>query len=175
MAEAKREGKEKIRIFEKRIRIKACSILALETDLRNALRNREFLLHYQPIVSLEDGKVSYCEALIRWHHPQKGMLFPAAFIQAAEQMGLIGEIGEWVLREVCSQINRWQQEGWPLIPVTVNFANFQFQQEGILELIQKILEESEVHARMRKIELTENVLIRDLAHNAHLLNQLRGQ
>ncbi|MBI5612437.1 MAG: EAL domain-containing protein [Gammaproteobacteria bacterium] len=138
----------------------AAERLALENDLRRALERHELLLHYQPQVSLASGAITGVEALLRWRHPQHGMISPAKFIPLAEQTGLILPIGEWVLREACAQARTWQAAGWPL-RVAVNLSARQFRQPGLDELIRGVLEETGLDPDRLDIELTESTIVHD--------------
>ncbi len=165
MYQAKAQGKARSEIFDAGMRTKAISRLELETDLRHALEHKEFLLYYQPIIDLRSSQIVGFEALLRWRHPQRGLLLPAEFINIAEESGLILPIGEWVLREACSQIKKWQlvfnrQE---YLTVNVNIAGKQFAQPDFVGQIQGILDEAGLSPQSLKLEIIESVLIDNYA------------
>jgi FlaA1/EpsC-like NDP-sugar epimerase/EAL domain-containing protein (putative c-di-GMP-specific phosphodiesterase class I) len=140
--------------------------LQLEKDLRVALANEEFRIHYQPIVCLETNKISSFEALLRWQHPHQGLLWPDEFLPAAEETGLIVPIGEWVLRQACSQTRIWQSEFRLNSPftVSVNLTSKQFFHADLIETIGKILQETNLDASSLRLEIPEDVV----THNAEL-------
>lgn len=130
-----------------------------EAELRQALANGEFFLCYQPQLDLVNEKIIAVEALIRWQHPQKGILLPIDFIPLAEDMGLIVQIGEWVIRTACKQNKAWQSAGLPPIRVAVNVSQQQFEQQNLAEVIEKIVKEVDLKPEYLEIELTENVIL----------------
>src|SRR5690606_783055 len=117
---AKAAGRNRFHIFDAEMRNHVVSVLQTETDLRRALKRGEFVLHYQPVIELETGSVAGFEALVRWQHPERGLLGPADFIPAAEDSGLITPIGWWVLREACATLARWQQSDPSLADLTMS-------------------------------------------------------
>ncbi len=161
MYHAKAQGKARSEIFSASLRTQAISRLELENDLRHALEHNEFLLYYQPIVDLFSNQIVGFEALLRWRHPQRGLLPPVEFLSIAEESGLILPIGSWVLREACSQIKKWQEEFSQLknLTINVNIAGKQFAQPDFVEQIQGILEETGVRPESLKLEIIESVLI----------------
>lgn len=147
--------------------------LSLETSLKKALDRHEFEIYYQPKVRLTDDAISGAEALIRWHHPTRGLLTPASFIPLAEETGLITAIGEWVLFEACRQAMVWQQPGSAPITVAVNLSAQQFRSCDLVALVSDALESSGLPANLLKLELTESLLMDDLDSNINTLQQLR--
>lgn len=143
-----------------------------EMDLRQALKNNEFFLLFQPQFDIHKKKLLAVEALIRWRHPRKGVILPLAFIPAAEDSGLIINLGEWVLREACKQIVSWHSEGLPYIRTAVNIATQQLKQSNFAELVQSLLEEYKVPPQYLELEITENVIITH-PDVLHMLNQLK--
>ncbi len=135
--------------------------LQLETDLRRAIERMEFLIYYQPIVSLVTGRVTGFEALVRWQHPQRGLLSPAKFILVAEETGLLSLIDQWVMREACRQTQQWSEQMPKDLPlsINVNLANKQFTQPNLIEQISQILLETSLDASRLKLEITENVIM----------------
>lgn len=138
--------------------------LQLENDLRRALENEEFSLVYQPRVHLQSGKLTSLEALVRWNHPQRGIVMPGNFISVAEESGLIVPLGEWVLREACLQNKHWQEAGYQPIPISVNLSMRQFQQKKLVDVIRGILDYTELESRYLELEITESMTFdKDLA------------
>jgi EAL domain-containing protein (putative c-di-GMP-specific phosphodiesterase class I) len=144
----------------------------LESELHQALRLGQLELHYQPKVDTASGDVRSAEALIRWRHPQRGLIPPAQFIPLAEDCGLIHDIGAWVLREACRQCAAWQRAGVPPLRVAVNVAASQFRRGDLLEVIRGALEDAQLDARYLEIELTESVVMTDPEGTAGILEQL---
>ncbi|MEG4033834.1 polysaccharide biosynthesis protein [Microcoleus sp. S36b_A4] len=141
-------------------KISSATSVQLENDLRVALANEEFRIHYQPIVCLETNKISSFEALLRWQHPNRGLLWPDEFLPAAEETGLIVPIGEWVLRQACSQMRVWQSQFGLDSPLTVsvNLASQQFFHPDLIETIAKILKETNLDAPSLRLEISEDVV-----------------
>ncbi len=135
--------------------------LALETDLRNALKRSEFQVYYQPKVNIQTGKISGAEALIRWSNPEKGLISPAEFIPLAEETGLIIPIGEWVLRTACSQIKIWQEAGFFPLQIAVNLSRRQFIQRNLQERIIKIIQEINLEPNYLELEVTESLVMQN--------------
>jgi diguanylate cyclase (GGDEF)-like protein len=157
MYRAKALGRSRYEIFDTVMHSNAMKLMKLEADLRRAVKNKEFVVHYQPIVSLKNKKITGAEALIRWEHPEQGMIPPMEFIPLAEETGLITPIGEWVLREACMQINEWNNAGHKLLRMKVNFSVRQFHNQDVLKLIKKIAIETGVLYRLIDIEITESI------------------
>ncbi|HEY9808875.1 MAG TPA: EAL domain-containing protein [Halomicronema sp.] len=135
--------------------------LALETDLRYAIERQELRLHYQPQVSLQTGQIVGSEALLRWYHPQRGLISPAKFIPLAEQSGIIEVIGEWVLETACRQLKQWHEKGFSFLGVGVNLSGRQFTQPNLCERIAEILQKTGIHPNYLDLELTESSLIQN--------------
>jgi len=133
--------------------------LNLQHEIHRAIKNKEFVLHYQPQYDLENGKMIGMEALIRWNHPTRGLLYPYYFIPIAEQSNLIVEIGEWVIREACMQNKEWLDAGYPIVPVSVNLSIRQFIKNEMAQQIKTILEETGLSAQYLDIEITESMSI----------------
>ncbi|WP_246188073.1 EAL domain-containing protein [Paenibacillus tengchongensis] len=159
MYEVKKNGKNDYHFFSEELNGELLERLELEGDLRKALERNEFVLHYQPQVHEERKAIVGVEALIRWQHPQRGLLSPAVFIPLAEEMGLIVELGKWVLREACRQMHRWHEAGGPLVPVAVNLSSQQFHQYNLLEEIVGILKESGLAPEYLELEITESMMM----------------
>lgn len=166
---AKSEGRDAYRIFEDAMGVEVRTRRAHQIDLRNALSNDEFELYYQPIVDIQTRQTASIEALIRWHHPQRGMIPPADFIPLAEESGLINQIGEWVLRKACSDALHWP----PHIKVSVNLSAVQFRKIGPIDSFCQTLRESGLQPERLELEITESVLLQGNADNVETLHRLR--
>jgi diguanylate cyclase (GGDEF)-like protein len=176
MYRAKQRGKARYEVFDQAMHARAMDRLGLERDMRRAVERREFFLQYQPIVSLATGALRGFEALVRWQHPERGLIPPAEFIPIAEETGMIIPIGKWVLGEACLRMSRWQKlsrlDG-PL-PVSVNLSGKQFLQPDLLEQIQEVLRETGLDPRGLKLEITETVVMENIETATHTLEQLRA-
>jgi diguanylate cyclase (GGDEF)-like protein len=169
MYAAKSEGRGTFRIFAPEYDAKARQRRQLELDLRQALARGEFEVHYQPLVDLAANVVTGCEALLRWHHPERGMVPPVNFIPVAEDTGLIGEIGEWVLRQACTEAASWPGD----IHIAVNVSPVQFRAKTLALKVAAALAESGLAPGRLELEITETVLIRDDEEALTILQQLR--
>ncbi len=175
MYRAKVMGKARHEIFDTGMHSQALKLLQLETDLRRALERKEFMVVYQPIMSLETGQLCGFEALIRWPHPERGLISPMDFIPLAEETGMIVQIGEWVLREACEQMHRWQVV-FPTEPPTfmcVNLSVKQFSQADLIEKVAAILKETNLAPTSLKLEITESAVMENVETATKMLNQLR--
>jgi len=161
MYRAKEHGESAYQFFTGDMNARAFERLAMENSLRKALERSELQLYYQPQVDLETGKISGMEALLRWQHPELGMVSPAQFIPLAEETGLIVPIGEWVLREACRQNKAWQDAGMARMRVSVNLSARQFQQQDIVEMTEAALQESGLTADCLELELTESYIMQN--------------
>jgi diguanylate cyclase (GGDEF)-like protein/PAS domain S-box-containing protein len=166
---AKSEGRDAYRFFEDAMGVAASTRRAHQIELRNALANDEFELHYHPIVDIRTGETASIEALIRWRHPQRGMIAPADFIPLAEETGLINPIGDWVLRKACSDAVRWPSH----IKVGVNLSVVQFRKACPLDNFCKALDESGLPPERLELEITESVLLQNNVEHVETLHQLR--
>jgi EAL domain-containing protein (putative c-di-GMP-specific phosphodiesterase class I) len=153
----------------------AVALLQLESDLRRALDRRELRLYYQPTVALRHGGIVGAEALLRWVHPQRGVVAAAEFIRLAEETGLIVPIGAWVLREACRQMKEWQDR-WrmPKLEVGVNLSSRQFRQPGLVREVADALQQSGLPARCLRLEVTESVLMEKEPHLVETMTDLRA-
>lgn len=172
MYQAKALGKDQYQIYNQQMHQRAVERLQLEIDLRQAIKNNEFILHYQPIVCLKTGYISGFESLIRWQHPQLGMISPGKFIPVAEETGLIIPIGIWVLKEACRQIKIWQQkyDSFLSLTVNINVAVQQFSYSRLIEEIDKILAETQLPSGCLKLEITESAIMEN-SDSAHAILQ----
>jgi diguanylate cyclase (GGDEF)-like protein/PAS domain S-box-containing protein len=156
---AKDNGRNNFRFFTEDMNTQVVERLTLENSLRLALEKKELFLMYQPQMDLATGKITGLEALLRWQHPELGLVPPDKFIRIAENSGLIMPIGEWVLRTACSQARKWQDEGLPAVPVAVNVSAVQFRQEGFCGLVRRVLHEAGLAPQYLELELTESLLL----------------
>lgn len=170
---AKEEGKNNFRLYSDQMNDYSIRRLALESDLRRALEKNEFLLHYQPKIDFRTGKISGMEALIRWQHPDLGMVPPGQFIPIAEETGMIIPIGRWVLKTACEQNKAWQSEGLPMLRVSVNLSAQQFSDANLLQDISTVLLETGLSADFLELEITESMVMRNPEKAVLLLNALK--
>ena len=161
MYHAKSHGKNKFQLFSEEMHYKSTTRLTLEGELRDALEQGQFELYYQPQVSLLTRRLLGAEALIRWNHPQKGRMLPGEFIPMAEESGLIVPIGEWVVRTACQDIRSWHEQRYRPISLSVNLSGRQFREDGLIELVARILRETQADPDMLEFEITESVLMDD--------------
>jgi EAL domain-containing protein (putative c-di-GMP-specific phosphodiesterase class I) len=171
---AKRSGGANYQFFTADMHELATRRLALETSLRRAIQNEEFLLHYQPRVSVDSLAITGVEALVRWQHPQLGIVSPSEFIPLAEDTGLIVPIGEWVLRTACSQGKRWREQGFGPIQIAVNISARQFHDQDLAETVIKILEETGFSPKNLELELTESSIMQNAEFAAGVLNRFKS-
>jgi EAL domain-containing protein (putative c-di-GMP-specific phosphodiesterase class I) len=162
MYEAKAQGRARTVVFDRTMHERAFRLFTLQMDLRRALARREFFNEYQPIVSLDHGQVLGFEALVRWNHPERGILPPKDFIGEAESIGLIVQIDRWVLREACRQLRAWQvQYHDDSLTVSVNLSSQQFARQDLLSEVRGALELNDLSPRSLKLEITETALMED--------------
>jgi diguanylate cyclase (GGDEF)-like protein len=169
---AKQRGRNNYQCFAQGMDALTLERANLESELHRALKLQQLELHYQPKVDTASGDVRSAEALIRWRHPQRGLIPPAQFIPLAEECGLIHEIGAWVVREACRQCAAWQRAGVPALRVAVNVAASQFRRGDLLDVIRSALEEAQLDPQFLEIELTESVVMTDPEGTAAILEQL---
>ncbi|MDO8360669.1 MAG: EAL domain-containing protein [Devosia sp.] len=166
---AKADGGGVYRFFEVAMDARMQARRALELDLRKAMVNGEFELYYQPIIDVKSDKITGCEALIRWHHPERGMVPPLEFIPVAEETGLIVQIGEWVLRQACKEAARWSSD----VTIAVNLSPAQFKSRNLLPMVINALATSGLPPRRLELEITEMVLMQETEGAFAVLHQLR--
>ncbi|WP_288843058.1 EAL domain-containing protein [uncultured Deefgea sp.] len=162
MYQAKTNGRNNYQYFTADMNARASERLILETSMRNALENNEFELYFQPQVSLETGLIIGAEALIRWHHPEKGLVSPVKFIPIAEESRMILPIGNWVMLEACRLAAQWQRAGLAPITIAINMSPMQLHQANLLQLIQTALDQSGLAAQYLEIEVTESVMMQEV-------------
>ncbi len=173
MFHAKKQGKNNYQFYTNSMSNSAVERMTLETALRKALSKEQFRLHYQPKIDLGNGKVVGLEALIRWEHPEMGLISPADFIPLAEDSGLIVPIGEWVLRTACSWMSNWQQAGHQSLRIAVNLSACQFRQTALNEMVRRVLQDAGLDARWLELELTESVIMDDIQTSSIVLRSLK--
>ena len=175
MCQAKEEGKDRYHFFKPFMLSKGYRQMSLENSLGKALDQEEFQLYFQPKMSIQTGKVEGMEALLRWHHPEGGVIYPSEFVPVAEEIGLIQQIGEWVLLNACQQIKAWKRAGFPPISIAVNLSGYQVNQPQWISKVQTILDRTGVDPQSIEMEITETVLMdnSDVAlSNLHQLNEM---
>jgi diguanylate cyclase (GGDEF)-like protein/PAS domain S-box-containing protein len=175
MFEAKNQGRGRVVVFEPGMAVAAASRLQVENDLRKALERGEFCVHYQPIVNLDNGTLMGFEALVRWQHPERGLVMPANFIPTAEDSGMIASIGEWVLEESCRQVRSWKRgERRPEVALSVNLSPAQLREPDIVDRVKDILKRTGFDPRQLKLEITESAIIQNPVAAKATLNALKG-
>ena len=175
MYRAKALGRGQHQVFDPIMHTRALQLLQLETDLRRAIQQQEFVVHYQPIVELNHNQLVGFEALVRWHHPQHGLLSPAIFIPVAEETGLITQIGHWVLGEACQQLCKWQQGNLdgPNLSISVNLSARQVAQLDLVKQIDQVLADTQVNPQALKLEITESVIMENPQSASVMFQELR--
>lgn len=174
MYHAKNEGRNTIQFFAAEMNSMARERLALEKDLRLALEKQEFLLHYQPQVDFGSGRIIGVETLIRWRHPQLGMVSPAKFIPLAEDTGLIIPIGDWVLRTACAQTRAWHDAGFRHLQVSVNLSARQFKQQNLSQAVRQVISETGLLPEFLELELTESILVQNPERAIATLHEMKA-
>jgi diguanylate cyclase (GGDEF)-like protein len=173
MYHAKEQGRNGYQFYRNSMNAAALEKLRLENDLRRALARNEFTLFFQPEIDVQDWSLAGLEALIRWNHPERGLVGPLEFIPVAEDSGLILPIGEWVLMAACQQNREWQDAGLPAVPVSVNLSGHQFRQKNFVDVVRGALRGSRLEPRYLILEITESVLMKDTAASMETLKELR--
>ncbi|MCR8923138.1 EAL domain-containing protein [Dasania sp. GY-MA-18] len=174
MYNAKTKGRNSFDFYHKNLDIFSKERLGLEHDLRQALDNKEFIIHYQPIINSKTQRITSVEALIRWQHPSKGLIQPLDFIPIAEDIGIINDIGAWVLLKACTDLKAMQQLQ-PQLKMSVNLAASQFNAVNFVEKIAEALLAAEVSGESLILEITESMLIQDIEHSVEVLHNIRAQ
>ena len=173
MYHAKENGRNDFQFFAPEMKARASEKLFIESDLRKGLEHGQFTLHYQPQVDIRTGHIVGAEALIRWKHPETGMISPAKFIPVAEESGLIIPLGEWVLNEACRQNMAWQKAGLPPISIAVNLSAVQFRQQNLCQLIGKVLNDTGLDPHYLELELTEGLVMSSTDSAIGTLNRFK--
>ena len=172
---SKRNGQNHYSLYSHRMNARSLERLTLENSLRKALAANEFFLCYQPQVNLNTGKIIGAEALIRWQHPEKGIISPEGFIPMAENTGLINSIGEWVLLEACTQMKKWLDQGFSLKRMAINLSSVQFQQADFMKIIREVIASTGLLSSYIELELTETSVMRNAEKSISLLHDIREE
>jgi len=170
---AKLSGRNSSRVFSETVSVKSLGRLGLEIDLRNALKCGELHLEYQPKVDTKTWRIVGAEALLRWHHPERGVVSPAMFIPLAEETGLIVDIGNWVIESVCHQIKAWQSKTNDDLSIAINLSPLQFSHDDLVSSIKRAVDKSQINARALQLEITESLVMQDAGRAASVLMTLR--
>jgi diguanylate cyclase (GGDEF)-like protein/PAS domain S-box-containing protein len=174
MRHTKSEGKNNYHFYSSSMHASVLGLLTLESDLHKALERNELVLYYQPKVEAATGMIKGMEALIRWIHPDKGLIPPMQFIPMAETSGLIIPIGEFVIRTVCRQIKTWQEAGYKQVNVSLNVSGIQFDQQNLIEIVKDALQETMIPSQCLELEITESVLMRNPEKAIRILTELEA-
>ncbi|MFZ6769193.1 GGDEF/EAL domain-containing response regulator [Undibacterium sp. Di26W] len=174
MYQAKDKGRNNYQFFKPEMNVRAVERQVIEANLRVALVRNEFFLHYQPKINLKTGDITGAEALLRWQHPQWGMVPPIRFIGIAEDCGVIIPVGRWVLREACAQTKRWQDSGLDIATISVNISAVEFRRQDFVEGVNTILIETGLPPTCLQLEITESVLMRNAESSIAILEQLKN-
>ncbi|MGB5339084.1 MAG: EAL domain-containing protein, partial [Gammaproteobacteria bacterium] len=169
---AKAQGHNNFLFYNENLSKNSRENMKLESDLRRAVEDEQFELYYQPKVDLVSGKITGMEALLRWHHPEVGMIPPDEFIPITEATGLITVIGKWVIRTACNQIRAWDDAGYKDITISINLSAVQFRQDDLLQQISEILDETGVAPHRLELEITENTIMDDIESATTTLREL---
>ena len=172
MYHAKDQGRNNYQFFNTALNIRTIERILLENRLRQAVERGELLVYYQPLMDIKTQEMVGAEALVRWRHPELGLLNPVQFIPLAEEIGLIIQIDQWVMRTACAQLKAWQETGYPLRYVTVNLSARQFQQPDLAEIISGVLEETGLSPESLGVEITETLAMRDTELTSRSLSKL---
>ncbi len=175
MYRAKEQGRDNYQLYTPAMNAKAIERLSLESRLRQAVANDELELHFQPFIDLRTAEVLGAEALLRWRHPELGLIPPGDFIPIAELSGLIVPIGEWVLRTACAEARKWHEKGFPAMTVSVNLSSRQFQQSDLGSQVTHALEETGLDADKLDLEITESCAMQNAEHSINTLWGLKKQ
>lgn len=173
MYSVKKAEKDNFRIYSCNMNSQLVERVNMESSLRHALKDNEFILHYQPQIDQKTGRLVGAEALVRWNNPELGMIPPNDFIPLAEETGLIIPLGEWVLREACRQNKEWQDLGYTKIPVSVNFSANQLKQPDLVDKVKAVLQDTGLEPRWLYLEVTESIAIADIEFAVKVLNDLK--
>ena len=172
MSRAKEHGQAGFKLFDQGMHERAVERLRVETELRHALDRNEFVIYYQPVMDMASGKITGCEALLRWEHPERGLVLPKDFIPIAEETGLIVPVSEWLLDHVCREMASFEQAGLPPLQVSVNVSPRQFFHHDVLEVVNGALEDSGLDPTRLQLEITESALVANADHTVRPLVEL---
>ena len=174
MYRAKESGRHCFQFFKPEMSVSAMERLDLENSLKSAFENDEFLIHYQPVIDINKNEVTGVEALLRWQHPDKGMIQPSDFVNVVEDCGLIVALGEWLIFSVCKQIKVWQDAGLKNQNVSINLAPRQFKEQDLVAVFKQAISEHDIEAASLSVEITERTLIDNVGEVEATLKKLRG-
>ncbi len=174
MTRVKNQGRNGYKFYSEEIGARSLERIELKMAIRRALERDEFELYYQPKLDLKTGEITCLESLIRWRHPEKGLILPAAFIPMAEETNLIIPIGEWGLRVACEQSRRWRDKGLPPLRMAVNFSARQFQQENLVESVRTVLQETKLEPAALELEITESIAMNQVDKGIKTMNKLNA-
>jgi diguanylate cyclase (GGDEF)-like protein len=172
---AKEQGHNTYQFYTDEMNVQAFERLSLERSLRRALEREEFSLHYQPQVDLESGRIVGMEALLRWQHPEMGLVPPVRFIPILEETGLIFEVGAWVIHTACEQVKRWEEAGLGTLRIAANISARQFEQNGLSETISRCISEFGLQPGCLELELTESMIMEDPEKSRIMLKRLKSE
>ncbi|MCC5909972.1 MAG: EAL domain-containing protein [Clostridiaceae bacterium] len=170
---AKEKGLNQYQLYNEEMDRQLTEELTMEKDIHHALANGEFVLNYQPFIHMKTGEIVEAEALVRWHHPKKGLIPPTKFIPIAEKNNLIISIGNWVLKEACTQNRRWQDQGYKPIVISVNISVIQFEKNNFVETVKEIIEETKLEPKYLQLEITEGLIMKNTKENIQKLHKLK--
>ena len=173
MYQAKADGKDNVQFFTAEMTARTQARIRLDADLRHALELKQFELHYQPRIDAQSGALLGVEALLRWQHPEMGMVSPVNFIPRAEEIGLIVPLGAWVIEEACRQVAQWRDQGWPMFGVSINLSARQLRSDDLLEHVRSTMARYGIGHGVLEMELTESLVMDDAAGNLRKMHALR--
>jgi len=174
MYQVKSEGRGKFQFYEREMGERASKHLSIITGLQEALKNDRFILHYQPIFDLKSRQLVAAEALLRWSDPERGLIPPNEFIPVAEESGLIGAMGAWVIEEACRQNSRWQKDGMKVVPISVNLSAYQLRNGEIVDVVRKALTRCALPSSLISFELTESMVMDHPERVTGILKEIQG-
>lgn len=174
MFRAKESGRHCFQFYKPEMSVSAMERLELENSLKAAFENDEFLLHYQPIIDIHKNEVAGVEALLRWQHPEKGIIQPSDFVEVAEDSGLIVALGEWMINSVCKQLRMWQDSGLENQNISINIAARQFKEQDLVALFTQAMAENNIEGSSLSVEINERTLIDNIGEVESTLKKLRG-
>ena len=170
---AKKEGGKICQFYSKEMNVEAVERMLLEKQLMKAIKDKEFILHYQPYWDITTKKMVGMEALVRWQSKDKGLVPPGKFIPVLEDTGMIIEVGEWILREATRQVKEWQNNGYPVVPVSVNLSLIQFRQKDLAGMIKKIMKDCGYYPSLLTLEITESAFMQDIEFTKSVLTAMK--
>ena len=173
LSKAKQQGRKNYQFYTEDMDLKASEFVLMEKNLLPALKNKEFMLNYQPYWEINTKRIIGMEALLRWKNEELGMVSPGKFIPVLEEMGLILEVGKWILETACRQFKEWQGKGYLVVPVSVNVSPVQFRQKDLSEMIGKITKEFSLDPKLLTLEITESTFMHDIEFTSSVLKKLR--